>query len=132
LLCHLSFELQNQDVVNNPSLVLAWAYTTHKDIKDGWSGAMADVYFFSNNRAVQTVLEDELLNGFHWAASGPSSDGPRTRSMAQQTLRFHDTDSNDWSQTAENMIDLLLAGRIWRVDCSSNDVDDFLENSGLY
>lgn len=107
-------------------------YTTHTQVKRDFVEDHVDILWFSDNRAMDGVLR-ELREGQHLGSDRLGGQGARTRSArnAPLCLRFDDTDSNDWSLIADQMIDLMLAGRIWRVDYSDN-LDDFWSESENY
>jgi len=131
LFCFLSF--YNDNKPHPQGFIFDNVYTTHAQIKSDFvADPPADIRWFSNNEAAYRVLRD-LGEGQHLGSDRLGGQGPRTRGMRSSPpcLRFDDTDSNDWSLIADQMIDLMLAGRIWRVDYSEN-LDEFWSESGLY
>jgi hypothetical protein len=88
----------------------AW---THEDTKIMMQSAEPYTIWWSNRRSANDQL-GEIRNGEHWVT-------PRNLRGRRRYLRFSDTDGNDWSQIAENLIEMCHAGRVWMH--SDGDID---------
>ncbi|KAN0116659.1 hypothetical protein V8E51_002636 [Hyaloscypha variabilis] len=79
----------------------AW---THEDIKIMMETQPPYIIWWSNRRSADAQLR-EIQRGLHWV-------NPRRNRSRRRYLRFTDTDDNNWSRIAENLIEMCLAGRI--------------------
>jgi hypothetical protein len=66
--------------------------------------AMPTLVWWSNRNSADGQLR-QIQDGVHWL--------PHAEDNAKLCLRFRDTDGNDWSAIAENLIDMCRAGRVW-------------------
>ena len=111
---------------------------THNDLKTDHLASKAfradrsssELSFWSNNRAVNTILEAVHTNPY-WVNT------PRYRALRFE-LRFPDTDSLDWSPTAQQVIDMATQGRVWiydggtGVDEFEGDIRYYIDVEGVY
>ncbi|KAN0117097.1 hypothetical protein V8E51_003074 [Hyaloscypha variabilis] len=86
-----------QDAAGGPG-ELSWS---HEDTKIMMAAPQPYTIWWSNRRSADTQLR-EIQRGLHWA-------NPRGNRSRRRYLRFTDTDGNDWSQIAENLIQMCLA-----------------------
>ena len=93
----LIWQGDNQDFAELP-----W---THEDIKLELLKDQLYSIWWSNSRAADDTIKD-IMNGRHWS-------NPRNNPNHRRYLRFSDTDGNDWSLIAENLLQMCQADRVW-------------------
>ena len=84
---------------------------THEDVKVEMAMPQPTLVWWSNRRSADGQLR-EIQGRVHWWDPDrvwPARDDPR----AKLCLRFSDTDGNDWSAIAENLIEMCRANRVW-------------------